>query len=202
MNSAVLVWFRSLLLAGFLLAAAPSELVAGGGGELDPPCVEGLATVTVKTETSGGFHYTIHNQHTHPARIFIIGRAQRDEMLSIDENIPLSVASPEGWKGSAFPLHESLYMQVFWDANTRKHAVPGGQELAGFSVVMPPQEKQKKLLLGPDGQPSVPLDMARAPFQIHFTDGTCTWGRVEQDQFEGSTPPENSGQGKGHETES
>ncbi len=149
-----------------------------------PPCEESAGSVkVVVTKASAAppaYSYAVTNVSRAPVTTFLLGTGSREEMQITPENIPNAVESPKGWEGQAVFGEESEYMTVFWRARDADAAIAASRFTTGFKVRMPAPSAKKTTSYSPSGLPIVPLDMKKAPFRVLLQDGTCVWGRAEE----------------------
>ena len=159
---------------------------------LDRSCRQPSLFEVPATSVSQPFRYTVHNRYSRDVRIFRLGFSDSREMYICSENIPRRVDSPAGWEGQHIFLHESEYMQIFWNPLSLEAEIPPGDSRSGFDVEMPERSGETRKLFNSSGREVEPIDMKRAPFQVIFADGKCTWGHARETRTGDPDPSQGS----------
>jgi hypothetical protein len=114
------------------------------------------------------YSYEVTNLYKSPIRYFTLGDSDHQEMSGRAGSDPLVKESPKGWKGRVGYLYESDYIRVTWTISDEQFLIKLGDTLGGFLVEVPPL---------PEEWEELPLNMKQLPFNVHFDDFTCVWGR-------------------------
>jgi hypothetical protein len=121
--------------------------------------------------------FVLKNNSDSPVTFFSVGMGHEPELRVSVLSVPLQVPAPAGWNGWFNIGDESDFIRWGWEAKNPGAAIPPGDFVSGFRVILPPFTERLKVSRNPDGTAVSPVKVAGLPYMV-LLKGACVWGRV------------------------